>query len=259
MRPHIAFDKLGNGSPVILVLGAFNTRDTGEPLAHALAARHTVYNYDRRGRGGSGDSAPYAVEREIEDLDTLVQAAGGSAAVLGFSSGAALALAAAAHGLAITRLALFDLPLRASGAPNPVDHAAALDELVRAGRRGEAVEYFQGRMVGMPPALIEQMRTAPFRPALEAMAHTLVYEARVMGNGLLRADQVRAVSAPVLAIAGGKGPPFFRETAEAVARLAPHGRALVIENATHDLVPELLAPPLLDYFASQLTGDEVHR
>jgi pimeloyl-ACP methyl ester carboxylesterase len=114
MRPHIAFDQTGKGSPVILVLGAFNTRDTGAPLAAALSAHHTVINYDRRGRGDSGDSAPYAVEREIEDLDVLVRHAGGSAAVFGFSSGAALALAAAAHGLAITKLALFELPLRAS-------------------------------------------------------------------------------------------------------------------------------------------------
>src|SRR5689334_9723175 len=103
MRPTIAFDKVGEGPPVILVLGAFNTRAAGAPLAAALAAKHTVINYDRRGRGESGDSAPYAVLREIEDLDTLIQRAGGAAAVFGFSSGAALALAAAAHGLAITR------------------------------------------------------------------------------------------------------------------------------------------------------------
>src|SRR5678815_1266050 len=103
MRPTIAFDQIGAGSPIILVVGAFNTRETGAPLAAALATHHTVINYDRRGRGDSGDSAPYAVERELEDLDTLIQRAGGSAAVFGFSSGAALALAAAAHGLAITR------------------------------------------------------------------------------------------------------------------------------------------------------------
>ena len=251
MRPHIAFDQLGNGSPVILVLGAFNTRDTGAPLAAALSAHHTVINYDRRGRGDSGDSSPYAVEREIEDLDVLVRHAGGSAALFGFSSGAALALAAAAHGLAITRLALFDLPLRASGPANPVDHAAALDELVRAGRRGDAVEYFQGQMVGLPAPLIAQLRTAPFRPALEAMAHTLVYEARVLGDGLVPREQARAVRCPTLAIAGGKAAPFMRETAAELARLVPDGRALVLEAATQDLVPEVLAPPLLDFFSAR--------
>src|SRR5262245_8921650 len=169
MRPKIAFDRIGEGAPIILVLGAFNTRADGARLASALAAKHTVINYDRRGRGDSGDDAPYAVEREIEDLDTLLQVVGGAAAVFGFSSGAALALAAAAHPLAITRLALFDLPLTERPPASPVDHATALDELVRAGRRGDAVEYFQRRMVGLPEPVIEQLRRAPFRPALEAM------------------------------------------------------------------------------------------
>jgi hypothetical protein len=248
---HIAFDRIGDGSPVILVLGAFNTRETGAPLAAALAAQHSVINYDRRGRGDSGDSAPYAVEREIEDLDTLIQRAGGSAAVLGFSSGAALALAAAAHGLAIARLALFDLPLTVAAPEPPVDHAAALDALVRAGRRGDAVEYFQLRMVGLPGPLVAQLRGAPFRPALEAMAHTLVYEATILGTGQLPLDRVRAVRAPILAIAAGKAHPFMRETAEAVAHAAVDGRAVILEDATHDLAPDVLAPPLLRFLAAQ--------
>lgn len=248
MSPHIAFDRLGTGSPVILVLGAFNTRDTGEPLAHALAERHTVLNYDRRGRGDSSDEPTYAVEREIDDLAGLIDKAGGSAALVGFSSGAALALAAAAHGLPVTKLALFDLPLRPGGPPNESDHAAKLDELVRAGRRGDAVEYFQGKMVGIPQPVIEQMRNAPFRPALDAMAHTLVYEAQILGNGLVPLDQVRAVAAPVLAIAGGAAPAFMRMTAERVAREAKHGRALVIEGLGHELSPALAAP-LTEFFA----------
>lgn len=248
MNPTIAFDQLGSGSPIIIVLGAFNTRDTGAPLAGALAARHTVINYDRRGRGGSGDRAPYAVEREIEDLEGLIARVGGKAAVFGFSSGAALALAAAAHGLAITRLALFDLPLTVEPPASPVDHAAALDELVRAGRRGDAVEYFQRRMVGLPEPLIAQLRDAPFRPALEAMAHTLVYDATIIGGGQLSVEQARAVRAPTLAIAAGKAHPFMRETAATLARTVPDGRALILDDATHDLVPEVLAPPLLRFY-----------
>jgi pimeloyl-ACP methyl ester carboxylesterase len=251
---HIAFDRLGSGSPIILVLGAFNTRPTGAPLAAALAGHHTVINYDRRGRGGSGDDAVYAVEREIEDLDGLIRQVGGTAGVLGFSSGAALALAAAAHGLAITRLALFDLPLHtgapggAQAGPPAVDHAAALDALVRAGRRGEAVEYFQLRMVGIPEPMVAQLRHAPFRPQLEAMAHTLVYDARIVGDGCLPVDRARRVPCPTLAIAGAAHP-FMRETAEALARIVPRGRALILDRATHDLVPDLLAPPLLQFFA----------
>lgn len=250
MTPHIAFDRTGSGSPIIIVLGAFNTRDTGRPLAAALATDHTVINYDRRGRGDSGDSAPYAVDREIDDLDHLIREAGGRAGVIGFSSGAALALAAAARGSAIDRLALFDLPLHVTPPPQP-DHAAALAELVGANRRGDAVEYFQRRMVGIPEPVIVQLRTAPFRPALEAMAHTLVYEARILGDGGVPFDRVRAVHGPLLAIAAGKGPPFMRETAEAVARAAPDGRALVLEAATHDLAPDWLAPPLRDFFRTR--------
>ena len=247
MRPTIAFDRLGDGPPIIIVLGAFNTRSTGAPLAAALAATHTVINYDRRGRGGSGDSAPYAVEREIEDLETLVQTVGGTSGVFGFSSGAALALAAAAHGLAISRLALFDLPLQTERA-FPVDHAAALAALIAAGKRGAAVEYFQRQLVGIPEPVVVQLRTAPFRPALEAMAHTLVYEAMVLGDGRLSLDQARAVRAPTLALAAGAAPPFMRETATVLARTVPDGRALVLEGATHDLVPEVLVPPLNTFF-----------
>jgi pimeloyl-ACP methyl ester carboxylesterase len=198
----------------------------------------------------------YAVEREIEDLDGLIRQVGGKAGVFGFSSGAALALAAAAHGLAITRLALFDLPLHAgapgnaqAGAPaSAVDHAAALDALVRAGRRGEAVEYFQLRMVGIPEPMVAQLRHAPFRPQLEAMAHTLVYDAMIVSDGRLPVDRARRVPCPTLAIAGAAHP-FMRETAEALARMVPHGRALILERATHDLVPDVLAPPLLQFFA----------
>jgi pimeloyl-ACP methyl ester carboxylesterase len=254
MTPHIAFDRTGDGPPVILVVGAFNTRATGAALATALAAQHTVINYDRRGRGASGDSAPYAVEREIEDLDGLIREVGGASAVFGFSSGAALALAAAAQGLAITRLALFDLPLTVAPPARLVDHAVALDALVRAGRRGDAVEYFQ-RIVGIPEPVIAQLRHAPFRSELEAMAHTLVYDMTIVGNGQLPLEQARRIRAPVLAIAGGKAPPFMRETAETLARAVPDGRSLVLENATHDLIVDLLAPPLFGFFGQSTSRD----
>jgi len=104
----IAFDRSGDGPPVILVTGALGFRSHAimADLAAALAAHFTVINYDRRGRGDSGDTSPYAVEREVEDLDALITAAGGSASVYGTSSGAALALEAAASGLPITKLAL---------------------------------------------------------------------------------------------------------------------------------------------------------
>src|SRR5215207_10261317 len=133
----IAFERFGQGQPLIMVVGAFNTRSTGEPLAASLASHFTVFTYDRRGRGDSGDTIPYAIEREVEDLGALIGEAGGAAAVFGFSSGAILALNAAARGLPITRLALYDAPYVVGG-DEPVDHARRLAELVSAGRRGDA-------------------------------------------------------------------------------------------------------------------------
>jgi pimeloyl-ACP methyl ester carboxylesterase len=241
----IAFDRSGQGPPVILVLGAFNDRMTGAALAASLAARFTVLSYDRRGRGESGDTLPYAVEREIEDLEAVIRAAGGSAAVFGYSSGAVLALRAAASGLAITKLALYESP-----PAHPSPHAAELAALIAAGRRGDAVEYFQRRMVGIPEPVIVQLRQAPFRPALEAMAHTLVYEATILGGEVLSAELLAKVRPPTLAIAGGASPPVMRETAAALVRSLPDGRSLIIDGATHDLVPTLLAPVLERFFAS---------
>ncbi|WP_438008827.1 alpha/beta fold hydrolase [Sorangium sp. So ce321] len=239
----IAFDQTGQGAPVILVLGAFNDRTTGAPLAASLARRFTVLAYDRRGRGDSGDAATYAIDREVEDLDAVIQAAGGAAAVFGYSSGALLALAAAARGLAITRLALYETP-----PAQPAEHAQALASLVAAGRRGDAVEYFQRRMVGIPDEVVAQLRHAPFRPALEAMAHTLVYDATLVADGRITAA-LAEVRQPALAIAGGAGAPVMRHVAETLAAQLPGGRAVTIEGATHDIAPALLVPvlePFLD-------------
>ncbi|WP_437837062.1 alpha/beta fold hydrolase [Sorangium sp. So ce1153] len=239
----IAFDQTGQGAPVILVLGAFNDRTAGAPLAAHLARRFTVLAYDRRGRGDSGDAATYAIDREVEDLDAVIQAAGGAAAVFGYSSGALLALAAAARGLAITRLALYEAP-----PGQPAEHAQALASLVAAGRRGDAVEYFQRRMVGIPDEVVAQLRHAPFRPALEAMAHTLVYDATILADGRITAA-LAEIRQPALAIAGGAGAPVMRQVAETLAAQLPGGRAVTIEGATHDIAPALLVPvlePFLD-------------
>jgi pimeloyl-ACP methyl ester carboxylesterase len=242
----LAFDRVGQGPPLILVVGAFNDRTTGAPLAAFLAPRFTVFTYDRRGRGGSGDtapSAPYTIDREVEDLAAMIRAAGGSASVFGFSSGAMLALTAAARGLAITRLALYDLPPGQSP-----EHAAALADLVAAGRRGDAVEYFQRRVVGIPEPVVAQLRHAPFRPGLEAMAHTLVHDATIMAQPGHAAALAARVAPPTLAIAGGASPPFMRETAEALAGALPAGRSLTLAGAAHDLVPAVLGPVLERFF-----------
>jgi pimeloyl-ACP methyl ester carboxylesterase len=247
----IAFERFGEGPPVILVVGAFNEQSTGAPLATFLAQHFTVFNYDRRGRGESGDTTPYAVEREVEDLAALIAEAGGSASVWGYSSGACLALQAAARELAITKLALYEAPyLVGNGQPRtPVNHAASLAELMAAGRRGDAVEYFQTKMVGIPEDVVAQLRHAPFRPALERMAHTLVYEATILGDRSVPTELAASVTAPTLVIAGGASFPFMRETAQTLADVLPNGQARILEGQTHDIVPAVLGPVLAEFLA----------
>ncbi len=244
----IVFDRIGDGPPLILVVGAFNERPTGAGLAEFLAPHFSVFNYDRRGRGESGDTLPYAVDREIEDIAALIAEARGAAAVFGYSSGAALALQAAAAGLAITKLTLYDPPYVVDNGqpPQTVDHAAHLAELVATSRRGDAVEYFQTKIVGIPEQVVVQMRQAPFRPALDAMAHTLVYDMIILGNGSLPSEMAGAVRTPTLVVAGGTSP-FMRFAAEALADALPNGQARILEGQTHDIVPSALGPVLEEF------------
>ena len=247
----IVFDRIGDGPPLILVLGAFNERPTGLGLAEFLAPHFTVLNYDRRGRGESGDTLPYAVGREIEDLAALIAEAGGSASVFGYSSGAALALRGADAGLPITKLALYDPPFEVVEEPHPaVAHAAHLSELVAAGRRAEAVEYFQAKVVGIPEEVVIGMRQAPFRPALEGIAHTLVYDMQVLGDGALPIEMVRRVAAPTLVIAGGASP-ILKRSAEALAAVLPDSRLRILEGQNHDIVPTALGPVVREFLERQ--------
>ena len=246
----IAIDRVGNGAPIVIVVGAFNERSTGAPLAAALESSFAVYNFDRRGRGDSGDIAPYEVESELEDLEAVIAEAGGSAGVFGYSSGGILALLGAARGLPITKVAVYDLPLVVGPPRWSVDHAAAIEQLVDSGRRGDAVEYFQARIVGIPDDTVLQLRHAPFRPALEAMAQTLVYEAILLGDGSLPADLAASIQVPALAIAGGASSPFMRLTAEAIADQAPLGRSLTLDGQTHDLDAVVLGPILDEFFGT---------
>lgn len=244
----IAFSVDGEGSPVILVLGAFNDHMSGKPLVAALSTSHTVINYDRRGRGGSGDTAPYTTEREVDDLAALVEAAGGSAAVFGHSSGALLALKAAAAGLPITHLALYEPPLRLEvGWPAK---AQALRErltaLVTSGRRGEAVELFQGEVVGMPPEAILQARHAPFRPGLEAMAQTLPYELALMADPEWQQETIEC-AAPTLLIVGEDSPPFMHEASAALAKRVTGARQVVLEGQSHHIDPAATAAALIPW------------
>ena len=254
----IAFDRSGQGPSIILVVGAFNDRSTGAPLAKLLQAHFTVFTYDRRGRGDSGDTAPYAIDREVEDLEVLIVEAGGAAPVFGYSSGAVLSLKAAASGLAITRLALYEPPFMVDdSSPRPLprvaqDAAAQLTELISSGRRGDAVELYQTKLVGIPAEVVAQLRHAPFRPALEDMAHTLVYEASILGDMSVLAEQLGSITVPTLVISGGDSPAFMRQAAQAVADALPNAQHRSLEGQTHDIVPEALAPVLEEFFMDKI-------
>src|SRR5262249_58678200 len=180
----IAFDRYGDGDPVIPLQPAFGHRSFNPQfveLAELLAPHFTVFNYDRRGRGDSGDTAPYAVEREIEDLDALINEAGGSAHVYGISSGAVLALTAANHGLAISKLALYEPPLAVddSRPPVPADYIERLTKLVAGDRRGDAVEYFMTAGGAAPPGMGAFLRTQPRWPSFEGGGDTVPADAAV--------------------------------------------------------------------------------
>jgi pimeloyl-ACP methyl ester carboxylesterase len=249
----IAFDQAGEGPPVILVVGAFNTRSTGEPLAKALESQFTVFNYDRRGRGESGDVQPYTVEREVEDLDALIREAGGAAQVFGYSSGGTLALQAAAAGLNITRLALYEAPfIVGDDIPRPPrDLSGQLAQLIASGCRGEAVELFQTRLVGIAEQVVVHMRHAPFRPALEAIAHTLVYDASIVGDLQLPLSRLPLIKVPTLVIYGGDSPTFMSNGAQALARTLPQGGVRALGGQNHDIVPSVLGPVLIEFFGAE--------
>ncbi|TDD76749.1 alpha/beta hydrolase [Actinomadura darangshiensis] len=251
----IAFDRAGAGPALVHVGGALNDRGSGAALAALLAPHHTVLTYDRRGRGDSGDTPPYAVEREIEDLAAVIEAAGGSAAVYGMSSGAALAVRAAAHGLPVTRLALFEPPYN-PGLGDRLTRARAhhteLTGLLAEGRRGDALALFMTG-VGMPQEMIGQMRGAPMWAALEALAPTLAYDSAVMddaGTGAaLPADLLGRVAVPALVVDGGGSPAWMRDTAVRAAELLPAGTHRTLDGQTHDVDPAVLAPVLAEFLA----------
>ena len=247
----IAFDQAGAGPAIILVVGAFNDRATGAPLARSLEQHFTVLNYDRRGRGESGDTAPYAIEREIEDIDALIAQAGGSAGVFGYSSGAILALRAAAQGLAISQLALFEPPPTGAKAGQLVPQLA---EFIAAGRRGDAVELFQTEAVGIPAAVVAQMRNSPFRPALEKMAHTLVYESTILRS--LPTVLIASVRVPLLVIDGEESPTVMRQAAQSLAESLPDGRYRTLKGQSHDIVPAVVAPVLEEFFLAQSSREK---
>jgi pimeloyl-ACP methyl ester carboxylesterase len=250
----IAFDRYGEGPALILVGGALQYRAFDPPtadLAARLADRFTVFHYDRRGRGDSGDTAPYAVEREVEDLEALTEEAGGSALLYGSSSGGNLVLTALRSGLAAGKVALWEpnFLVDDSRPPLPDDYVSQLEELVAAGRRGDAVEYCRTAGVGLPREMVTPMRDMPMWAGMEGVAHTLAYDGRIVDGFALRADELRSTTTPALVLAGGQAP-WMQAGAIALARALPNGEYRALDGEGHDVAPNVIAPVLAEYFAA---------
>ena len=250
----IAVEWSGEGPPVVLVAGALCDRGSTRPLAEALAGRFRVAGYDRRGRGDSGDTPPYAVEREVEDLAAVLADAGGTASVYGHSSGAGLVLHAAARGLPIDRLVLHEPPYGLGGEEELRDareYARRLRAVLAEDRNGDAVELFM-TTVGMPPELVRQQRAEPWWPRLEALAPSLAYDSAVMGDvdgGAIPAGLLGAAAMPATVLGGGASPEWMLEAGRRMAAAMPRGRFQVLEGQDHNVDPSVLAPVLTELLA----------
>lgn len=266
----IAFDQVGQGPAVILVSGALGVRS--HPMMADLAARlaphFTVFNYDRRGRGGSEDTTPYAVEREVEDIGALIDEAGGSAFLYGLSSGAILALEAASKlSSKVKKLALYEPPfiIDASRPPLPGDYVTQLDAAIAAGRPGDAVEIFMTQALLIPAGFVAQMRTVPMNEVfdegvtppqwaeMEQVAHTLAYDGLIVRDVTTGepwpARKWASATALTLVITGEKSEAFFHHGAQALVDDLPNARRHTLAGQDHAVSPAALAPVLAEFFA----------
>jgi len=253
----IAFDRSGKGPALILVGGAFEQRAMDSETAQLAALPHlaqqfTVFHYDRRGRGDSTDLQPYAVEREIEDIEALIDAAGGSAFLFGISSGAALAFEAAlALGGKVKKLAMYEAPYNDEDTARQawMDYRKQLKEVLAADRRGDAVALFM-MLLGMPADHVPGMRQHPMWPMFEAVAPTLAYDAAAMGeDGSVPTGRAASLAVPTLVMDGGASEwPFMHITAVALANAIPQAQHRTLEGQTHEVAAEALAPVLIEFF-----------
>ena len=251
----IAYDTWGEGPAVVIVGGAFNDRTTWADLARALAGEgFRAVSHDRRGRGGSGDTPPYAVEREIDDLRAVIAAVQPDAPVAahGVSSGGALLLRAVAEGAPVARVSVLEPPYRIEGAPpGPRDYVATLEGYVARGDRSGLVEYFQTEVIGLPREMTDSMKGTPGWQWLEALSPTLVHDAHVMGGGEapLPVELLGRVGVPVLGVTSeGTAIPWISQTVEWVAGAVPDGRWVRLPGAFHSVEPAVLAPVLAEFY-----------
>jgi len=249
----IAYEKSGSGFPVILVDGAFCSRAFGPmpKLARVLAGDFMVINYDRRGRNESGDTKPYTIDKEIEDIEALIsEAAGGSAYVFGISSGAALALAAAAAGLNIPKLALYEPPFDVSdeGHHAPKDSLAQLKKMITEDRRGDAVSYFRKDMIGIPSFAVLMMKLMPMWSKLKAVAHTLPYDCTILGNFGLPEEWAKSVKTRTLIAGGDKSQVLLQHSVKKLSQVMPNNELQILKGQTHNVSEKAIGPALISFF-----------
>jgi pimeloyl-ACP methyl ester carboxylesterase len=254
----IAFDQSGQGPALILVGGALEQRaldtDTAKLAAFLLLTQHfTVIHYDRRGRGGSTDTLPYALEREIEDIEALIDATGGSAFLSGISSGAALAFEAAlALNGKVKKLAMYEAPYNDDQTARQTwrTYRKELNEILAEGRKDDAVIRFM-MLVGMPAEHVPEVKKFPMWPLFEAVGHTLAYDAAAMGEeSSIPTERAARLTIPALIMDGGQSYPFMHTAAVALAKAMPHAQHRTLEGQTHEVTPEALAPALIEFFES---------
>ena len=250
----IAFTKTGSGPPLIIVDGAFCYRENGpaSELASVLAQHFTVFTYDRRGRGESGDTAPYAVEREIDDLQAVTREARATPFVVGISSGGALILQAVASGVAVKKIALYEPPYVAAGngPRSSKDVKDRLQSLVSAGDRGGAVRFFMTDVFGAPRAFVFAM---PFLmpnawKRNKLVVHTLPYDLTILDDRSVLNERSSSISVPTLVIGGEKSPKELRDAVAAVANALPNGQSRFLSGQDHNISSRALAPVLFKYF-----------
>ena len=248
----IGYERTGSGPALILVDGAMCYRGAGpmRPLAALLHDTFTVYTYDRRGRGESSDTMPYAVAREVEDLQALIAQAGGEAFVYGISSGAALALAASAAGPGVAKLALYEPPFLAEvdDGARAKEYTEKLRELLDAGRNGDAVAMFMTH-VGIPAQAVAGIRAQPGWATLAAIAPTLAHDDDVLAGGRVPRELTSTIAVAALVLAGGASPRALQEAAKATADALPAAEHRTLDGQTHDVAPEALAPALIEFFS----------
>ena len=246
----IAYERSGQGPALILVDGALCSREFGSmPKVAALLSPHfTVYVYDRRGRGESGDTLPYAKEREVEDIAALINEAGGSASLVGASSGGALALQAAASGLPIRKVVAYEPPYVHEGESGGAEHQRELERRIAAGDRGGAVKYFMRSMVGVPAPFVVMMQLMPWIwRKMKRVAHTLPYDTAVMTEFKIPRARLASIKVPVLAMHGSKTDDRLAKAARAVADSVPGAEHRTLAGQTHNVSPKVLVPAVIEF------------